>query len=74
MFCKPLEKSTPTTPYLEITLWGEKRLLLKKEELLSTTLTAVLETGPPVLQICMAHVTGTLCAQQGRGEHVVLTG
>jgi hypothetical protein len=38
------------------------------------TLTAVLETGPPVLQICMAHVTGTLSAQHGSGEHVVLTG
>lgn len=57
-----------------MTLWGEKRLFPKNEGLLSTTLTAIFETGPPELQICMTQVTGTLGAQQGNGEQVVLTG
>jgi hypothetical protein len=44
------------------------------ETLLSSKVNARFETGPPVLQICIAQVTGTLGAQQGRGEQVVLTG
>jgi len=40
----------------------------------STTVTGPVEMGPPVLQMRIAQVTGTLAAQQGRGEQVVLTG